>query len=149
MTVIREMSAADLPEVFTVRVSTVENTVTMEELEEYYELTPESLAEAMKDNAKGWVYEIDRKIVGFAMGDANSGEMTVLAVLPDFEGRGIGKQLLRKVQDWLFDLGHDELWLVTTPDPSYRAYGLYLSQGWHATGEMIDEDVEKFVLRRA
>jgi N-acetylglutamate synthase-like GNAT family acetyltransferase len=145
---IRELTAADVPEVFALRVSTLENTVTMQELEEEYGLTPETLAEAMQHSAKGWVCEVEGKIVGFAMGDCDTGEMTVLAVLPGFEKRGIGKQLLERVQDWLFKSGHEELWLLTTPDPTFRAYGFYQAQGWVATGELVDEEEEKFVLPR-
>ena len=148
MTTFREMTASDLHEVFALRVSTLENTITMQVLEEEYGLTPETAAEALQHSAKGWVCEIDGKIVGFAMGDSGSGEMTVLAVLPSFEKRGIGKQLLKYVQDWLFDSGHTELWLLTTANPAFRAYGFYQAQGWIATGELIDEEEEKFVLRR-
>jgi len=39
---------------------------------------------------------------------------------------------------------------VTTQEPSFRAYGFYLSQGWTATGEYIEEEEgEKFVLGRS
>lgn len=148
MTTIREMTVADLPEVFAVRISTVENNVTMQELEDEYELTPETLAAAMQLSAKGWVCEVDGRIVGFAMGDSESGEMTVIAVLAEYERRGIGERLLTQVQDWLFQSGHDEVWLVTTPDPNFRAYGFYQSKGWIATGEIVDDE-EKFVLCKA
>ena len=147
MTTIREMTVADLPEVFAVRISTVENNVTLRELKDEYGLTPDSLAASMRRSAKGWVFEIDGKIVGFAMGNCESGEMTVIAVLGKFERRGIGEKLLMQVTNWLFHHGHDEVWLVTTPDPSFRAYGFYQSQGWIATGEIIDEE-EKFVFRK-
>lgn len=144
------MTVADIPEVFVIRVSTSENSVTMEELEDEYELTPDTLAAAMQASAKGWICEVDGRIVGFAMGDSASGEMTVIAVLPKFERRGIGRKLLGKVRDWLFDSGHREIWLLTTPDPSFRAYGFYLSQGWIATGLIIEEEeAEKFVLQKA
>ena len=148
MTTVREMTAADLPEVFAVRVSTLENTITMRELEEDYGLTPVTLAKALQHSAKGWVCEIEGRITGFAMGDRDSGEMTVLAVVPGFEKRGIGKQLLERVQNWLFDAGHTELWLVTTPDPTFRAYGFYQAQGWVATGELVDGEDERFLLRQ-
>lgn len=150
MTIFREMTVSDLPEVFSVRVSTKENSVTMQELEKEYELTPRSLAAAMLINMRGWVCEVDGRIVGFAMGDNQSGEMTVIAVLSEYEERGIGRRLLAKVRDWLFQSGFDEIWLVTTPDPSFRAYGFYLSQGWTATGEYIEEEEgERFILRRS
>jgi hypothetical protein len=50
---IREMTTTDIPDVFAVRVSTVENNVTMRELEEEYELTPDSLADAIQHSSKG------------------------------------------------------------------------------------------------
>ena len=140
------MTASDIPDVFAVRISTVENDVTMQELEEEYELTPDSLAVAMQVSAKGWVCEYEGKIVGFAMGNSENGELTVIAILKEFERRGIGEKLLTRVKEWLFQSGFDEIWLVTTPDPNFRAYGFYLSQGWKATGEIIEEE-EKFVLR--
>ena len=147
MTTIREMTVADLPEVFEVRVSTRENSITLQEMEAEHGITPAGVAEAMQDFAKGWVCEVDGKIVGFSMGDADTGEMTVLAVLPEYEKRGIGKKLLTKAQEWLFGLGHEQLCLATTHNPNLRAYGFYLSQGWRATGELVTENEEKFVLQ--
>ena len=121
----------------------------MAELEAEYGLTPESLAKAMQASAKGWVCEVGDQVVGFAMGDSESGEMTVIAVLSEFERRGIGKALLDRVRDWLFDSGHDEIWLLTTPNLNFRAYGFYLSQGWDATGLVVEEEeAEKFVLQK-
>ena len=141
----REMELHDIPAAFDVRTSTKENALTLAELEEDYELTPETLASAMRSTTRGWVCEADGKVVGFAMGDSANAELTVIAVLPDYEGRSIGKRLLSEVENWLFSSGHDELWLVTTPDPELRAYSFYVKRGWVPTGEIIDED-EKFLL---
>jgi ribosomal protein S18 acetylase RimI-like enzyme len=143
----RQMSVLDIPEAFEVRISTVENVVSIQELEDEYGLTPETLAVAMSGSSQGWVCTEDERIVGLAMGDQETGEMSVVAVRPEYEGRGIGGKLLNLVQDWLFESGHDELWLVTTPDPGFRAYGFYISRGWRPTGDIDDGD-EKFVLRR-
>jgi ribosomal protein S18 acetylase RimI-like enzyme len=134
MTTIRDMELDDIPAAFSVRTSTRENPLTLVELEEDYELTPETLASAMLSTAKGWVCEADGKVVGFSMGDSTNAELTVIAVLPDYEGRGIGKRLLSEVENWLFSLGHKELWLVTTPDPDLRAYNFYVKRGWVPTG---------------
>ncbi|MEM1112450.1 MAG: GNAT family N-acetyltransferase [Pseudomonadota bacterium] len=139
------MTAADIRDAFSIRTSTLENALTLAELEEEYGLTPDSLDEAMNGSARGWIGEVEGKAVGFAMGDGDTGELTVIAVRPEFEGLGIGTQLLHKVESWLFSRGHRELWLLTTPDPNLRAYRLYVAKGWLATGEIIDED-EKFVL---
>lgn len=141
---IRRMRTSDLPEVFSVRTSTIENAISLEKLEEYG-ITEESLIRSMNSHVKGWVFEESDKIIGFVMGDQSNGEVQVLAVLPDCEKAGVGATLLKQVQDWLFSTGHGQIWLKTTPDPSLRAYGFYKHLGWQATGEIDDED-EIFVL---
>lgn len=62
--------------------------------------------------------------------------MVVLAVLPEYEGRGVGKRLLGEVVGELRALGHRRLWLAAAPDPAIRAHGFYRSQGWRPTGEV-------------
>lgn len=145
MITVREMELHDVPAAFFVRTSTQENALTMDELKQYYELTPTTLALAMQGTVKGWVCEVEDKVVGFAMGDSSNAELTVIAVLSEYEGRGIGGRLLSEVENWLFSSGHSKLWLVTTPDSGFRAYNFYIAKGWVPTGEIFEED-EKFVL---
>jgi len=40
------------------------------------------------------IAEVDGKMLGYCFGDAGSGGIVVLALLPPFEGRGVGKALL-------------------------------------------------------
>ncbi|MCG8593495.1 MAG: GNAT family N-acetyltransferase, partial [Kiloniellales bacterium] len=80
-------------------------------------------------------------------GDRSKGEVQVVAVLPDYEGRAIGKNLLDRVTAWLFSEGHQEIWLLSNPDPDVRAHGFYRKLGWHATGVRKGDD-EVMVLRR-
>ena len=144
----RKMNVDDLPAVFSVRFSTIENAITMEELEEDYEITPKSLAEAMSSHVCGWLCEDTKTVVGFSMGDRFNGEVQVVAVLPNYEGCGIGKTLLNEVQKWLFSEEHKEIWLGANPDPTLRAYGFYRKLGWQATGRMKGYN-EIMVLRNA
>jgi len=144
---IREMTITDIPEAFAVRLSTVENAVTMGELEEDYGITPESLSAAMRSHVRGWLCEDSGRVVGFAMGDRSNGEVQVVAVLPDYEGRAIGNNLLDRVKAWLFSEGHEEIWLLANPDPGVRAHGFYRKLGWRATGSRKGDD-EVMVLRR-
>ena len=143
----RPMTVDDIPAALALRVSTVENALTMEELERDYGVTPTSLAEGMKSHVKGWVCEDAGAVVGFAMGDRSSGEVSVVAVLPSHERRGIGKNLLMRLQSWLFSEGHDEIWLYATPDPNIRAYGFYRKLGWRAAGT-TEAGAEVMKLRR-
>ncbi len=136
----REMTIEDLPAAFDVRLSTIENAITMEELEQDYGITPESLADVMKTHVRGWLCEDSGYAVGFAMGDRANGEVQVVAVRPDYEKQGVGRTLLGLVRDWLFSEGYDEIWLCANPDPSIRAFGFYRGLGWIATGRMKGDD---------
>ncbi len=144
----REMTIEDLPAAFDVRLSTIENAITLEELEEDYGITPESLAEAMKTHVKGWLCEDSGAAIGFAMGDRANGEVQVVAVRPEHERKGIGQTLIGLVRDWLFSEGYDEIWLTANPDPKIRAFGFYRGLGWIATGRMRGDD-EIMVLPKA
>ena len=144
----REMTIDDLPATFAVRLSTVENAITMEELERDYAITPDSLAAAMAAQVRGWLCEEAGTVVGFAMGDGANGEVQVVAVRPEYEAKGIGKALLARVRDWLFLQGYREVWLRANPDPGIRAHGFYRRLGWRATGRMVGDD-EIMVLRNA
>lgn len=143
---IREMTADDLPAVFAVRTATIENAITMEQLAQYG-ITIETLTEALSTDAKGWVDIVSGKITGFVMGNSSTAELEVLAVLPEYEQQGIGAALLTHLQQWLFENGHEKIWLKTTPDKSMRAYGFYQHFGWQPTGKIDGED-EVFVLER-
>jgi len=105
-------------------------------------INPESTSDALSVNIAGWLCEVSGKIVGFSMGDKDTGEMLVVAVLPEYESRGIGKRLIGLIQEWLFSNGHTEIWLLENPDPRTRAYGFYRKLGWvpagfHESGHQI------------
>lgn len=136
----RQMRIDDLPAAFAVRLSTIENAVTMEELEHDYGITPRSLSEAMTSHVKGWLCEDSGTVVGFAMGDLSNGEVQVVALRPGYEEHGIGGNLLMRVQTWLFSEGHEEIWLLANPDPNIRAHGFYRKLGWQATGTRRGDD---------
>ena len=127
--VIREIVENDVPSLFRVRVATRENAMSLDELEGVG-VTEDSIRAAIKGTHRGWLCEENGEIVGFAMGDYHGSEMTVIALLPTYENRGIGAQLLSRVESWLRSEGCKEVWLTTDIDPCLRAYGFYLDQGW-------------------
>ena len=126
---IREIITKDIPQLFAVRVQTKENRITLDELSELG-ITEDFLERELNSNIKGWLYEEQDKIKGFAMGNKENGEMMVIALLPEIENKGIGGQLLGKVESWLFENGWNEIWLTTEIDPQLRAYGFYKHRGW-------------------
>jgi len=136
----RAMTVDEIPAVLEVRFATVENAITLEELEADYGITPATIAASMASDSRGWLCEDGSNVVGFAMGDRGSGEVQVVAVLPGHEGRGIGKALLGQVTDWLFAEGYEEIWLGANPDPHVRATGFYRRLGWRRSGIMKGGD---------
>jgi len=125
----REIVHGDVPAIFKVRVATRENAYTMEELQGLG-ITVNSVSAMIDTTHRGWLCEDDDLVVGFAMGNRKTGEMWVIAVLPEYEGRGIGAKLLAFVETWLWSEGWCKIWLTTDIDPTLRAYGFYRNQGW-------------------
>ena len=52
-----------------------------------------------------------------------TGEVAVLALLPEFEGQGIARKLLGLVMQALAGAGHTELFLGCSANPDSRSYG--------------------------
>lgn len=127
---IRAIEIADLPTIFEVRIATWHNPNGAEELRQFG-ITIESVARMLDEGShRGWLCDIDGQTVGFAMGDRTSGEMWVIAVLKGFEGQGIGRELLKHVDDWPAAGGWSEIWLTTDVDETLRAVGFYRHLGW-------------------
>ena len=74
-------------------------------------------------------------IVGYCFGVRDTGEIQVLALLPDYENLGIGKVLLSRVVEDLRSLGFKRLFLGCSRNPAHRSYGFYRHLGWRSTGE--------------
>jgi GNAT superfamily N-acetyltransferase len=94
----REITPADLPSLFLVRIDAVENRATLEGLKSIG-VTIESLTQRLATTHKGWLCEIDSVPVGFTIGNGSTGELEVIAVLRAYEGKGIGRKLMSLVQD--------------------------------------------------
>lgn len=93
-------------------------------------VAPDSIAAAIQGSHRGWLFEEEGEVGGFAMGDSAASELTVMAMLPEYEGKGIGGALLQRVEEWLASEGCEKIWLTTDTNPTLRAYGFYLRQGW-------------------
>ena len=125
----REVAAADIPAIFYVRTRTRENTYTLEQLHRLG-ITPESVAAKLAASFKGWLCTVAEQVVAFCMADRSSGELWVIAVLPEYEGLGIGDQLMSFAEQWLWTSGCTRAWLTTDVDTTLRAYGFYRGRGW-------------------
>jgi ribosomal protein S18 acetylase RimI-like enzyme len=82
----------------------------------------------------------DSPIVGFATTHVTpflhrpaAGRVTALAVLPEFQGRGIGRALLARCEEILFAAGVDRIEL-TSGSQRLDAHRFYRSAGYGETG---------------
>ena len=136
MLVFRETRLSDIDALFDVRGRTRQNPLSRADLAQLG-ITPQTTAAAFGGGEiVGYVCTCDEHVVGFCSGEIGSGEILVLAVLPDYEGRGVGKQLLASVVARLLRAGAHRLWLAAAADPNVRAHGFYRSLGWRPTGEL-------------
>ena len=133
--IFREIEKADIDDILAIRTSTRENSFSMEDLAGIG-VTPQSVAAWLEGAIRGWLCETDGIPAGFAMGDSATAEVLVLAVRPEYEGRGVGKGLMIRLQEWLWTFGHRELWLWSNPDSRVRAHGFYRIIGWYPAGEV-------------
>lgn len=89
---------------------------------------------------KGWVCEIEKKIVGFAIADLKEKNIWALFVLPEYENKGIGKRLHSIMLDWYFSQIPGSVWLSTSPGT--RAEIFYRKHGWTETGVYGKDEIK-------
>jgi GNAT superfamily N-acetyltransferase len=131
----REISTRDIPALFDVRTAVRENAYTREGL--YSEgITEPAVENMLRTSHRGWLCECDSEVVGFAMANRETAEFWVIAVLPEYERRGIGSKLLNLAENWLWEIAWKEIWLWTSLDTRLRAYSFYKKHGW------IDAEVQ-------
>ena len=132
---LRKAVPADLPRCIAIRGLTRDNPIPEDTLATIG-VTPQSWQTPLQQGVfTGVVAEHEGTIIGYCFGDLTTGEVLVLALLPDYEGAGTGKRLLADVVDKLTASGHSEPWLAAAPEPTVRAHGFYRKLGWVPTGQ--------------
>lgn len=125
--IFREAQTTDIPQIQIVRNSVKENMLSDPSL-----VTDKDCEEYMTVRGKGWICEADNMIVGFAIIDVKEKNIWALFVHPEYEQKGIGKQLHNTMLDWYFNQYDSPLWLGTAPRT--RAEVFYRRSGWKETG---------------
>ena len=121
-----------------------ENLLTTEQMD-ILGIMPASVIASLRRDRKGWVAEHDGRIVAFAIADGATSSIFALFVLPEYEDIGLGRALLGRAVQFLWDHGAELLWLTTAPGT--RAARFYARAGWEqVAGEQYGE--LRFELRR-
>lgn len=137
---IREASIEDTEQIQFVRQSVRENRLTRPHL-----VTDQHVREYLTERGKGWVCEVRDQICGFAIADLKENNIWALFIHPEFEKKGIGRQLQKIMLDWYFEQGKKEVWLSTSPQT--RAEQFYRQSGWQETG-LHGKDEIRFEMTR-
>jgi GNAT superfamily N-acetyltransferase len=77
--------------------------------------------------------------MGFAIADLKEENIWALFILPEHEGKGIGRQLQRIMLDWYFKQDKTSVWLGTSPNT--RAESFYRKAGWRETGKRANGEL--------
>ncbi len=131
---IRVAEIKDIPQIQVVRNLVKENRLSDPAL------VPDSdVEDYITRRGRGWVYEINEQIIGFAIADLLDNNIWALFVHPGFEKLGIGKKLHDEMMNWYFSQTDKTVWLGTSPKT--RAELFYRKAGWkevgvHAKGEI-------------
>ncbi len=115
-------------------------------------ITVESWQAGIADGTlPGHVATADGRVIGYCFGDRDSGEIVVLALLPDWEGKGIGARLLARMVEDFRGWGFQRLFLGCAADPAVRSHGFYRYLGWRPTGEIdaLGDEVLEYHLPQA
>ncbi len=131
----READIKDIKQIQLVRNAVKENTLSNPNL-----VTDKDCESFLNERGKGWVCEIDGIIVGFAIADLVDNNIWALFIHPNFEGKGIGKQLHNLMLNWYFAQQKESVWLSTTQ--STRAEKFYKMQGWKEAGQYGKDEVK-------
>ena len=132
---LRPAAAADVAACIVLRGLTRENAVSAQTLARYG-ITEASWSQDVRTGrATGELAENEGRLAGYCFGDTGTGEIVVLALLPEFEGEGMGRALLSRVMRRLQALGHERLFLGCSSDPRHRSHGFYRHLGWRPTGQ--------------
>jgi nicotinamidase-related amidase/N-acetylglutamate synthase-like GNAT family acetyltransferase len=132
---VRLATRDDLPALHRIRAAVRENRLVRRRF------TDDDYLEAMERTGRGWVAERDGRVVGFAVGNAQTGNVWALFVDPAEAASGAGRLLHDAMLAWMLTLGLPRLWLGT--QPGTRADRFYAAAGWtrgvEADGEVVYE----------
>lgn len=133
----RVANQADIPAIFAIRTSVRENHLSLEQLTEMG-ITPQTISQALLAAPCIWVAEVDGVAAGFSMADAEDGCVFAAFVRPEFEGLGLGRSLMARAEEFLFQ-HHPTIWLETAENS--RASGFYRTLGWQAVANLPEGDI--------
>jgi len=135
---IRKAVENDIPEIQRIRSAVHENKLSSKKI------SVSEIQKAMFLTGRGWVAEQDGKVLGFAIGNTQTGNIWALFVDPDYEKQGVGRALFKTMVRWLSKQKLNKLYLST--EPNTRAEKFYADAGW-TKGRKLSNGEVRFELK--
>lgn len=135
---VRTARLSDVEGMFDVRTSVIENHLSREEMREIG-ITEGVVGDMIEKSLCAWVATENNKIIGFSMILPDEGCLFAAFVLPEYEGKGIGRRLVMLAEQELFQ-HHDIAWLKT--DKNSRAAKFYMQLGWGNETDLNGTDIK-------
>jgi len=132
--ILRPATPIDIATMHRIRLAVREN-----RLSDPTRVTPANYVRYVEETGASWVAEFEGSVAGFGIADRASRSLWALFVDPDFEGRGVGRALLQRLTDGLFEAGREPINLSTAPGT--RAERMYLAAGWARISELPTGEV--------
>ncbi|MEO7923070.1 MAG: GNAT family N-acetyltransferase [Chitinophagaceae bacterium] len=123
----REAEVKDIPGIQFVRNAVKEN-----RLSDPLLVPDKDVEDYMLHRGKGWVCEIEGRIVGFSIVSVTDNNVWALFIEPVHEKKGVGRRLHDLMINWYFSKTSVTIWLGTAPGT--RAEMFYREAGWKETG---------------
>ena len=133
--IFREAQLGDIEQIQIVRNAVKENMLSNSAL-----VSDADVKEFLLVRGKGWVGEINKVVVGFAIVDLKEHNVWALFVRPQHAQKGIGKALHQLMMDWYFEQTNTTIWLGTSPGT--RAEKFYTLMGWKPAGNHGNKEVK-------
>jgi GNAT superfamily N-acetyltransferase len=137
--VVRQANRNDIVGMHRVRLSVRENRLVSSAISE------SSYIPEIEDSGRGWVVEKNGKVVAFAVGNCQTGNIWALFVDPDHERQGYGRRLHDHMVSWLWSQGLERLSLSTAVGT--RAQHFYESAGWRDVGRTEKGEIKFELLK--
>ncbi|MFN1130584.1 GNAT family N-acetyltransferase [Lelliottia nimipressuralis] len=135
--------SSDTEGIFDVRTSVKENYLSREEME-LMGITESIIIDMIEKSRCAWVAVDEGKVIGFSMIIVDEGSLFAAFVLPEYEGRGVGRSLVELAEQELFK-HHEVVWLET--DKNSRAAEFYRRLGWVEKQNVSESDIRLEKLR--
>jgi ribosomal protein S18 acetylase RimI-like enzyme len=98
----RRANSRDIPAMSRIRLAVREN-----RLSDPSRVTEQMYQDYLELLGRGWVAKVDGAVVGFCYANQTDSSIWALFISPEYEGRGIARQLLAFAVNWLFEQGRE------------------------------------------